>query len=151
MGDTSETTSGAGGSGSGGAAVAGGLVIPDLSAITAQQNENIKKMTAAVQSASGGLQVIAAQQRTALQQIIETLQASLSSSVVMAKSRPAGTLDLKPQLESFDLAIENMTKTAETLTAATGQSFDTISQTMQQSLQAIEKAAEKFSSGGQEA
>ncbi len=147
MGDTSD--SGSAGGGGGAPAMAGGMIIPDLSAITTQQNDNIKKMTAAVQSASGGLQAIVSQQRTALQQIMQNLQGSLDASVAAAKAGPAGTLDLKAQVDNFDVAIDNLTKTAETLTATTGKSFDAISQSMQQSLQTIEKVAEKFSSGGQ--
>ncbi len=145
-------TGGSGGASSasgGGPTAAGGMIIPDLSAITAQQNDNIQKMTAAVQSASGGLQEIVSQQRAVLQQTIQNLQTSLDASVTAAKAGPAGTLDLKPEVDNLNLTIDSLTKSAETLTAATGKSFDAINKSMQQSLDTISKVAEKFSSGGQ--
>lgn len=135
-------------SGGGAPTAAGGLIIPDLSAITTMQNENMQKMTAAVQSASKGLQDIVAAQRTTLQQTIGNLQKSLNSSVGTAKAGEGATPDIQSEIDNLNLTVDNLSKAADTLTTSTSQSFDAINKSMEQSLATIEQVAEKFSSGG---
>ncbi|WP_288903084.1 hypothetical protein [uncultured Sneathiella sp.] len=128
--------------------VAGGLIIPDLSAITTMQNDNMQKMKAAVQAASQGLQDIVAAQRTTLQQTIENLQKSLNSSVGTAKIGQDATPDIQPEIDNLNLTVDNLSKAADTLTSSTSKSFDAINKSMEQSLTTIEQVAQKFSSGG---
>jgi len=128
--------------------VAGGLIIPDLSAITTMQNDNMQKMTAAVQAASQGLQDIVAAQRTTLQQTIGNLQKSLNSSVGTAKIGQDATPDIQPEIDNLYLTVDNLSKAADTLTSSTSKSFDAINKSMEQSLATIEQVAQKFSSGG---
>ena len=148
---TSASTSddGSAASSSGGAPiVAGGLMIPDLSAITTMQNDNMQKMTAAVQAASKGLQDIVAAQRSTLQQTVGNLQTSLNSSVGTAKAGEGATPDIQSEIDNLNLTVDNLSKAADTLTASTSKSFDAINKSMEQSLATIKQVAEKFSSGG---
>jgi len=73
---------------SGAPTVAGGLIIPDLSPLTTLQNDNMQKMTAAVQSAAQGLQSIVSLQKDTLQQALGNLHASLNDSVTTAWDGP---------------------------------------------------------------
>jgi ABC-type transporter Mla subunit MlaD len=133
---------------SGGETVAGGLIIPDLSALSTLQNDNMKKMTDAVQTAAQGLQGIVTMQKQTLQQAVQNLQSSLDSSVTIADAGPGKVPDVEAQIQNLTVAIDNLNAAAQTLTASTTKSFDTISQSMQESLSTIEQVAEKFSSGG---
>lgn len=135
-------------SGAGVPTVAGGLIIPDLSALSAQQNQNMQKMTGAVQTAAQGLQDIVDQQRTTLQETVEKLQASLRASNPTGQLLSVPIPDIHSQIGSLSATIENMNSVANTLTASTTKSFDAINQSMTASLSAIEQVAQKFSSGG---
>ncbi|MEH6526241.1 MAG: hypothetical protein V7723_09220 [Sneathiella sp.] len=135
-------------SGAGAPTVAGGLVIPDLSALSTLQNQNVKKMTEAVQTASHGLQDIVGQQRNTLQETVEKLQASFQASSPSGQSGTVAFSDIQSQISNLTTIIENMNSVATNLTASTTKSFDTVTQSMTASLATIEKVAQKFSSGG---
>ncbi|MZR32452.1 hypothetical protein [Sneathiella litorea] len=128
--------------------VAGGLIIPDLSAVASMQNENMQKMIAAVQATSQGLQDIVAAQRTTLQQTVGNMQGSLNGSVWTGKAGQEAIPNIQSEIDNFNLTVENLSKNADTLTASTSKSFEAISKSMEQSLATIEQVAEKFSSGG---
>ncbi|USG62368.1 hypothetical protein NBZ79_05160 [Sneathiella marina] len=127
---------------------AGGLVIPDLSALSALQKQNMQKMTAAVETASHGLQDIVSQQRSTLQETAENLQASLSTARPSDQSGIVSFPDIQSQISNLSTTIENMNSVATTLTASTTKSFDTVTQSLTEALAAIEDVAQKFSSGG---
>ncbi|WP_373089558.1 hypothetical protein [Sneathiella sp.] len=133
---------------SGAPTVAGGLIIPDLSPLTTLQNDNMQKMTAAVQSAAQGLQSIVSLQKDTLQQALGNLHASLNDSVTTAWDGPGKVPDVQSQINNLTVTIDSLNKAAETLTASTSKSFDAINQSMEKSLASIEQVAEKFSSGG---
>lgn len=124
---------------------AGGLIIPDLSALSTLQNQNVQKLTEAVQTASHGLQDIVGQQRNTLQETVEKLQDSFRT------SSPSGAVpfsDIQSQISNLSSIIENMNSVAINLTASANQSSDTVTRSMNQSLAAIQQIAQKFSSGG---
>lgn len=135
-------------SGGGAPTVAGGLVIPDLSALSTMQTDNMQKMTAAVQTASQGLQSLVTLQKQTLQQAVTTLQASLNTSVTTANGGGGKVPDIQAEINNLTVTIDSLNAASQTLTASTTKSFDAISQSMNTSLATIEQVAAKFSSGG---
>lgn len=135
-------------SGAGAPTVAAGLVIPDLSALSTQQNQNMQKMTGAVQTAAQGLQDIVSQQRNTLQETVEKLQASFRISNPSGQSAPVTFPGIQSQINALSATIENMNSVASTLTASTTKSFDAVNQSLTCSLATIEQVAQKFSASG---
>jgi septal ring factor EnvC (AmiA/AmiB activator) len=132
----------------GAATVAGGLVIPDISALSTQQNQNMQQMTSAIEAASQGLQAIVTQQQKTLQETVEKLRVSITASDRTTHAKIDALSENQALISNLSACIEGMNTTAGTLTSSTTKSFDAINQSLTASLAAIEQVAKKFSSGG---
>lgn len=118
------------------------LIVPDLSALTAMQKNNIALMTQATETASKGLQDIVKGQQQALESSIKNMQASMTTA--------AGTQmpQIDGEIENLNATITTMNKAADDLTKSMTKSFAALNSSVNETLTQIEAVTKTFSSGG---
>lgn len=124
------------------------LIVPDLSALTAMQKNNIALMTEATETASKGLQDIVKGQQQALESSIKNLQSSMTTATGTSGLSDPKMPQLSSEIENLNSTITTMNKAADDLTKSMTKSFATLNSSVNETLTQIEAVTKQFSSGG---
>lgn len=125
----------------------GKMVVPDLSPLTIGQNENVQAMTSVTKEAASTFEKIVTAQQGVLEAVVTNLQTSIEVSSAQAGIPGSQVPQLQTQVKNLTVTVDSFCTSAETLTASTTKAFDTLSQSVSQSLAKIEEVATKFSGG----
>ncbi len=123
-----------------------GEILPDISPVATIQEQNLKKMNEAVQTASTGLQSILSQQQKTLQQSLDALQKSLAGSQTRAGLGSSPPPSLNVPVENMTRTLDSLNSAATTLTKSMAGSIDSLENSIKKSEAAIKQVEQKFSS-----
>ncbi|MCR9213827.1 MAG: hypothetical protein NXI13_08930 [Proteobacteria bacterium] len=123
-----------------------GEILQDISPVATIQQDNLKKMTEAVQTASNGLKSILTEQQKSLQLSLEGLQKSLTGSRTQAGIENSPVPSLNIPIENLTRTLANLNSAATTLTMSMTGSIDSLEDSINKTEAAIKEVEQKFSS-----